>query len=141
MKLRSRGARLAFTFRPWLLAALALALMAPLAAAESGSFGFRLNVKLGGPNGTSIFSFRIGSAVVQSVTPGSPAANALVAAGDELIEVDGLVVPGGKGLQLKARLKPEAGKKVPMKFKRANGEIYRVILAPAALKPALKPDS
>lgn len=123
---------------PWLLLFL-LILATPLTAAEKGGFGFRLNVKLGGAKSSSIFSFRISSAVVQAVTPDSPAAMANVSAGDQLVEVGNMVVSGGKGLQLKARLTPPPGTAVSMKFKRPDGEIYAVVLTAAPPNSTRRP--
>ena len=49
-----------------------------------------------------------------------------IAAGDSLIEVNGLVVAGSKLSVFRSKLKAEPGQPVRSKFKRPNGEVYTV---------------
>lgn len=92
-------------------------------AAEKGWFGFRLGVK-----GEGMFNPTVKSVTVQSVEPGTPAAEHKIAAGDEIVEVGGVSVPGRKANELKPLMEKKAGEVVHLRLKRANGEIYPVTM-------------
>ncbi len=81
-------------------AIVALILVASIGAApaapEKGWFGFKLAVK------TSGFALNptVVVAVVQSVEPNSPASEQNIAAGDEIVDVEGKTVAGNKAREL-----------------------------------------
>ena len=105
-----------------LLAALLITAMAAgsEAAEEKGWFGFKLAVE------TSGFALNptVKVAKVKSVTPESPAAAQQISVGDEIIEAEGLPVPGGRALKLRPIMKKSPGETIHLRLKRANGETY-----------------
>jgi C-terminal processing protease CtpA/Prc len=93
-------------------------------AAAPGVFGMSLTVKAGG----WFLNPTIETMTIDAVTADSPAAKAHLAAGDEVLEMDGHVVAGSKGNDLKPLLHKSVGDKLRLKLKRKTGEIYSVIL-------------
>jgi len=93
-------------------------------AAAPGVFGMTLTVKAGGwfRNPT------IERLTIDSVTPGSPAAKAHLAARDEVLEMDGHVVVGAKANDLKPLLHKSVGEPLKLTLKRKSGEIYSITL-------------
>ena len=87
-------------------------------AAEKGWFGFRLGVK-----GEGMLNPTVKSVTAQSVEPRTPAAEHKIAAGDEIVEVGGVLVPGRKANELKPLMEKKAGEVVHLRLKRTNGEI------------------
>lgn len=110
---------------PTQLPALLLLLTSTLAlAASPGVFGMSLTVKAGG----WFLNPTIESLTVDAVTPGSPAAQAHLAAGDEVIELDGHPVAGAKANDLKPLLHKTVGERLSLRLKRKSGEVYLAIL-------------
>ena len=98
-------------------------------AAERGYCGFALTVDVDG-----IFNPTLRSIKIDQVTPGSPAAKAGLAAGDLVVEVQGLVVAGAKGDDLKAAMQKSVGETLRLKIKHANADLVEVSMT-AAPKP------
>ena len=92
-------------------------------AAEKGWFGFRLGVKAGG-----MINPTVKSVTVQSVQRGTPAAEQPISVGDEIVEVEGVSVPGRKANELKPLIEKKVGELVRLRLKRSNGEIYSVTM-------------
>jgi len=93
-------------------------------AATPGVFGMSLNVKAGG----WFLNPTIETLTIDAVTPDSPAALAHLAAGDEVIELDGHAVAGAKANDLKPLLRKTVGERLSLRLKRKSGEVYSVIL-------------
>jgi serine protease Do len=74
------------------------------------------------------------SVLVQSVTPGLPAAVAGVAAGDSVLEVDGKPVSGALAADMAKLMKKSPGETLVLKLGRANREVYTVRLT-AVVRP------
>ena len=111
-------------------AASLLALLSSLAfAAERGYFGFSVTVDADG-----IFNPTLRSIKIDQVSPGSPAAKAGLAAGDSILEVQGLVVSGAKGDELKAAMQKSAGEMLRLKIRHANADPVEVSMT-ATTKP------
>ena len=93
-------------------------------AADKAWYGFRLKV-----NGSG-FALNpvVTSVIVQSIVPDTPAANAHIQIGDEIVEAEGKTVPGARALSLRPLLTKQAGEVLHLRFKRANGETYSAVL-------------
>ena len=113
----------------------ALALIAAFAAGAAfakeprGTFGFVAKVDADG-----IFNPTLKSVFVQSVQPGMPAAIAGVAAGDSIVEVEGIKVAGASASTMAERMKKKPGETLILRLLRANGETYLVTLTAVAAK-------
>jgi C-terminal processing protease CtpA/Prc len=107
-----------------------LALPQPGWAGERGFFGFSLAVASEG------FSFNpvLKSIKVAKVTPDSPAAQAGLKDGDEIIEVAGRTVAGSKAKEMMALAQKEVGQSLQLKVKRPEGETRALTLV-AVKKP------
>lgn len=107
------------------------ALTAPLgyAAPERGYFGLSVSIDAEG-----LFSPVLRSVAVKEVRPLSPAAQAGIVAGDQVIEVEGRAVAGAKAKELEPVMAKAVGESLRLKLKRPNGEAYDVTLI-AAAKP------
>jgi C-terminal processing protease CtpA/Prc len=99
-------------------------------AAAPGVFGMSLTVKAGG----WFLNPTIESLTVDSVTPGSPAALAHLAAGDEVLELDGHPVAGAKANDLKPLLHKAVGERLILRLRRKSGEVYSVTLVAIAVR-------
>ena len=109
----------------------ALALAPEALAAESGGwFGMSLNVEVGG----FVLSPTVTAASLLEVAPNSPAASGDLRSGDQLLEVEGVVVAGGKAKDLQALMTKSAGETLHLKLKHSTGETYS-----AALKAVPRP--
>jgi C-terminal processing protease CtpA/Prc len=116
----------------------ALLLLAPLACLlaasdDKGWFGLTLGV-----NGSAAANPVITSVMVQKVEPGSPAAQQHIAAGDEVIEIEGATVPGGKASELKPRIDKKVGETLHLRLKRASGESYSATMTALKRPPDAK---
>jgi len=113
-----------------LLALLSLVLYSASAAGEKGWFG--LGVKVEGDS----FSFNptLEKITVTKVMPSSPAAAAGLTAGDLLVEIQGLPIPGAKARDLKAAMNQSVGASLRLKVKHGDGE-PRAITLVAVAKP------
>ena len=98
---------------------IALACAAAFAAGERGWFGFATSIKGEG----HFWNPTLVSITIEGVTPGSPAALQNVVKGDQVLEVEGKVVSGTKGSEIKAILESKApGDKLVVRLKHSNGE-------------------
>lgn len=95
----------------------------------SGTLGFSLHVSADG-----LFSPRVSKAMVKTVAAGSPAEAAGLAVGDELIQVEGLDVPGTSASVLKPHMEFVAGKPKKLRLKHSTGREYEVTLTRPASK-------
>lgn len=97
-------------------------------AGERGYFGFSLSI-----DGNGMFwNPTLRSVKIETVAPKSPAAEAGIVTGDEIMEVAGKPVPGAKGNALKAHVEKDIGQSLQLKLRRANGEVVSVTLVAAA---------
>lgn len=106
-------------------------------AAGPGSYGFAIRTDLDG-----LWSPKISEARIEKVIENSATAKSGVVVGDVLLELDGMPVPGARGdalTKLKAVLDKEVqvGDQLSMKLRRANGDVYTVVLV-AQQRPAGK---
>lgn len=106
-----------------LVACLAFALDTGAACAQSVPIGFSLQVSTDG-----ILSSKIVKAVVGQVQENSQANRAGLAAGDELIRVEGIEVPGNDAYALKPHMEFVPGRPKRLVFKRPDGSIYEATL-------------
>jgi C-terminal processing protease CtpA/Prc len=115
-----------------LLAAAALS-VAPtsLHAAEKGWFGFALNIDAEGLS----LNPRLRSITIEKIFPASPAANAGLASGDMILEIEGITVEGAKADTLKAAIQKSAGETLRLKIKHGADAPHDISLI-AAPKPA-----
>jgi C-terminal processing protease CtpA/Prc len=74
---------------------------------------------------------------VQKVEPKSPAANAGIAPGDQIIEVEGRAIAGSKARELEPLMRKKVGEALHLLLKRPKGESYKAVLI-AIAKPAGK---
>lgn len=108
--------------------ALLFSLTSAVWAGEKGYFGFALTI-----DGNGMFwNPTLRSVKIASVAPKSPADEAGIVTGDEILEVGGKTVPGAKGNDLKAQVEKEIGQPLQLKLRRANGEVAAVTLVAAA---------
>jgi C-terminal processing protease CtpA/Prc len=99
-------------------------------AADKGYLGISVKIE-----GEGVFwNPTLKSARIARVAPGSPAAQAGVAAGDEIVEVEGKRVAGAKGRELQPYLEREVGQPLRLVLKTASGELKPVTLV-AGPKP------
>ena len=114
-----------------------LSLTATTAAGETGGwFGMSLDVDTGG----FVLSPTVNRATVLKVAANSPAAASGIRPGDEVLEVGGLTVAGGKAKELQAALVKAIGESLALRLKRQSGETYRAVLI-AARKPGHNGDT
>ena len=107
------------------LLALFTAFSTCLVAAQAGGkgIGFSLQISADG-----IFNPKVAKAVVKAVEAGSQAQAAGLAVGDELIQVEGVQVPGAKASELKPHMEFEVGKPKKLVLRRPDGKEYEVTL-------------
>jgi C-terminal processing protease CtpA/Prc len=114
-----------------------LFLTAVTAAGETGGwFGISLNVDAGG----FVLSPTVNKATVLAIAANSPAAASGIRPGDELLEVGGLTVAGGKAKELQAAMAKAVGEPLTLRLKRQSGETYTAVLT-AARKPGHNGDT
>jgi C-terminal processing protease CtpA/Prc len=94
-----------------------------------GTFGFVAKVDAEG-----IFNPTLKTVHIQSVQQGMPAAVAGIAAGDRIIEVQGVKVEGAKASEMAERMKKKPGESIVLKLSRSLGESYEVTLVAVASK-------
>lgn len=109
---------------------LALSLLAPGASAQAarGWFGFRIAIESEG----WALNPAVRSATVREVVAGSPAAAHPIAAGDQIIEIDGQAVIGRKARDLQPHVEKAVGEPLHLKLKRPSGETFSVRLVAVA---------
>lgn len=102
----------------------------PLHAAEKGWFGFALSIDAEGIS----LNPKLRSIKIEKVFPNSPAAKAGLAPGDNILEMEGIVVAGARANALKTATQKSVGETLRLKFQRgADGP--REISLVAAPKP------
>jgi C-terminal processing protease CtpA/Prc len=117
--------------RIWYLSSLfALCSVVHGAAAASGWFGLKLKVDADG-----FLNPVVRSITIEMVVPGSPAAKAGLAAGDAVIEVQGVKVGGTKASELKPVLQTSVGENLRLKVAHGSAPPKEVVLK-AAPKPS-----
>ena len=98
------------------------------AAGEPGEFGFGVSV-----DGSGFFlNPTVTRVTVNKVLPSSPAADAGLRVGDELVEVDGRAIAGTKAKDLQPLFAKAAGETLHLTIKRMDGEITPVALVAVA---------
>ena len=110
------------------LLALLFSLSSAVWAGEKGYFGFALSINAEG----MFWNPTLRAVKIATVAPQSPAAEAGMVTGDEILEVAGKPVPGAKGNDLKAHVEKDIGQALHLKLRRANGEVAAVTLVAAA---------
>jgi S1-C subfamily serine protease len=135
-----------FSFIKSLLLSAALAWM-PLtasAANERGFFGFHVNVETDGPvppeGSYTIYAPNSVIPTVRNITidrifADSPAAKSGIGVGDQIIEIDGITVAGRNAIDLEPVTRKTVGRRLRLKLKRKNGELYTADLV-AIPRPA-----
>ena len=117
--------------KPLLLALLVLLLLAPLQKAwaqnSDKKIGFAISVSTDG-----FFSSTIAKVSVTGVGPDSQALAAGVVAGDEIVKIQEITVPGNSATKLKEHMDFVPGVPKKITFKRANGTEYDVVFTRAA---------
>jgi C-terminal processing protease CtpA/Prc len=113
-----------------LLAAVSLWLgSASVSAAEKGWFGFGFSADVDG-----VFNPTLRSITIAKVFPSSPAAQAGLAPGDVVLEVEGIVVAGAKPDVLQAALQKSIGETLRLRVKHGAAGIQEVAMV-AVKKP------
>lgn len=109
---------------------LSLGLVGAQASAQSakGWFGFLIAIESEG----WALNPAVRSATVREVVAGSPAAAHPIAAGDQIVEIDGQAVTGRKARELQPLVEKAVGEQLDLKLKRPNGEIFSVKLVAVA---------
>ena len=110
---------------PLLLAAAGAA----TAQAPGKPIGFSIEVSTDG-----LFSTTVQKVVVTNVVPDSQAQASGLVVGDELVKVQGLVVPGNSATTLKPAMAFVPGVPKKLVFKHGNGAEYEVTFTRAAAK-------
>jgi C-terminal processing protease CtpA/Prc len=64
-----------------------------------------------------------------------PAAASGLRVGDEILEIDGLPVAGGKAKELKGALAKSVGQSLRLRLKHSDGETYTAVMTAAAKPP------
>jgi S1-C subfamily serine protease len=98
-------------------------LSATLWAAEKGWFGLALSVDADGA-----FSPTLRSVTITKVLPASPAALAGLAAGDTVLEIQGVVVAGTRADVVEAAMQKSVGETLRLKIRRGATETREVAL-------------
>jgi C-terminal processing protease CtpA/Prc len=117
-----------------LLLAIFLISLTPLTDAadekNKGWFGFAVSAEIEGVS----FNPVLQTVRIAKVVPSSPAAAAGLAEGDLIVEVEGLVIPGGKARELKKVMFKAIGESMHLKIKHGTSEPRAVTLV-AIAKP------
>jgi len=108
--------------RVFSIAVLASASVAAFAQGERGSFGFLVNIEAEG----FFLNPTLRAVTIEKVVPESPAAKSRIAAGDQIVEVDGVTVGGRKVRELEPLVQKSIGETLHLRLKRPNGEYYGV---------------
>jgi C-terminal processing protease CtpA/Prc len=103
--------------------------LAPAVAEEAkGFFGLTVAVDADG----FFLNPTLKTVTVQKVEPKSPAANAGIAAGDQIVEAEGRTVAGTKGRELEPMMSKKVGQALHLLLKRPKGESYKATLIAVA---------
>ena len=103
----------------------------PLQASEKGWFGFALEIDAEGIS----LNPKLRSIKIVKVLPNSPAAKAGLAPGDNILEMEGIVVAGAQANALKSATQKSVGETLRLKFRR-GADAPREISLVAVVKPA-----
>ena len=99
--------------------------LAPARADEpKGTFGLTVSVDADG----FFLNPTLKSVTIQKVEPKSPAANAGIAAGDQIVEAEGRTVAGTRARELQPIMSKQPGQALHLLLKRPKGESYKVTL-------------
>jgi len=112
-----------------LVLALAWAYSVPVPAAERGWFGIGVSIEAEGDGASRV----VHTVTIESVAADSPAAHAGLAAGDVILEADGLPLPGLKMSELREAMGKAAGETLHLKVRRAGA--VRVVSMVAVATP------
>jgi C-terminal processing protease CtpA/Prc len=100
---------------------------------DKGFFGLAVSV-----DGEGFFlNPTLHTITIQKVVPKSPAANAGIAPGDQIIEAEGRVIAGTKARELEPIMSKKVGQALHLLMKRPKGELYKATLI-AIAKPTGK---
>jgi S1-C subfamily serine protease len=66
------------------------------------------------------------------IVPGSPAAQKGIAVGDQVMEIDGVVIAGRKVKELQPLTQKSVGQSMRLRLKKPNGKSYTVVLVGVA---------
>jgi C-terminal processing protease CtpA/Prc len=110
------------------LVLLSAAAAAGAGAAPTGWFGMRLALDYDHSNRKTVESLAI-----EAVFPGSPAARAHLAKGDEIVEVEGRAVAGMDAGALQAAMQRAVGEALHLRVKHSSGEFFTTVLVAAAI--------
>jgi C-terminal processing protease CtpA/Prc len=127
-----RAIRMNRRFRTFATLLLSVFLLSGSAAGgpDKGWFGFSVTV-----DGDGFFLNPVlRSVTITSVTPGSPAAARGLTAGDQVAEVEGVVVVGSKADDVQPLMQKAVGQPLHLRLRRPTGELYSATLI-AAEKP------
>jgi C-terminal processing protease CtpA/Prc len=117
--------------RAALILAALLAFSAVAVGAEKGWFGLAVSVEVDGLS----LNPTLRTITVQKVFASSPAASAGVAAGDSLVEVEGIAVAGAKADLIKAAMQKPVGQTLHLKIRRGTAGMREVSMV-AVPRPA-----
>jgi C-terminal processing protease CtpA/Prc len=101
-----------------------------LAGGSGGWFGFTVKVD------ASIFSLNpvLRSAAVTKVVPGSPAAKGGVTAGDQILQVESVVIAGRRAKEIQPLMQKAVGETIHLQMRHPDGNVYSASLV-AQAKP------
>lgn len=97
-------------------------------AGERGYFGFTPKVSAGG----FFLNPVVNSITIDSVVPGSPAAQGGIVAGDEVLSIERTQVAGSKALKLRSMAQRDVGQSLHATLRHADGIVYSVALIAVA---------
>ena len=127
-----------FSFTRHVIAFTSLTLLVLLAPAQQAwaqtsdkKIGFAIQVSTDG-----YFSSTVAKVAVTQVSPDSQALAAGVVAGDEILKIQDITVPGNSASKLKEHMDFVPGVPKKLTFKRANGSEYEVVFTRAVATKA-----
>ena len=97
-------------------------------AGEPGTIGLSVAVEGEG----AFWNPTLKAVLVKRVAPGSPAAQAGIAQGDAIVEVEGRPVAGAKASELRPYMEREVGQRLRLVVKKPGGQLEPVELTAAA---------
>lgn len=104
--------------------ALLMACSALAMAGERGYFGFAPKVSAGG----FVLNPVVKHITIDSVASGFPAEKAGIAAGDEVVSIEGTQVAGSRALKLRSMAERDVGQTLHVMLRRADGSTYTVAM-------------
>ena len=96
--------------------------IASASAAEKAWYGFHIKPDTGG----FPLNPTVRSVVIDKVKANSPATAHGIRVGDEIIEAEGRIVPGGRAIQLISILNKRPGELLQLRLRRPDGSTYLV---------------